>query len=221
MRPAPMLLAVTSFVGVAALRAQQRAISDSDLYAFRWIASPQISPDGRQVAYVLVTVNAKHDGYETSLWIVGTDGEGWVDPTEHSHIWTVSAAVPGSGEQPAEAHQVTTGTFDENAPQWSPDGARIYFASDRVVESYYYPPDNNFYSVPAAGGALDTAANIDGPICGPVLSPDGTAVAFRGWINPRAARSYNQSDLFVSRGRTAKNLTADYDFDMGGRDRKS
>src|SRR5213593_3398718 len=192
MRPAPILLAVTSFVGVAALRAQQRAISDSDLYAFRWIASPQISPDGRQVAYVLVTVNAKHDGYETSLWIVGTDGassprrltagprdgaprwsrdgktiaftssttpddlekkkkektdepksdvrvivqaeyraddEGWVDPTEHSHIWTVSAAVPGSGEQPAEAHQVTTGTFDENAPQWSPDGARIYFAS--------------------------------------------------------------------------------------------
>jgi len=323
MRPAPMLLAVTSFVGVAALRAQQRAISDSDLYAFRWIASPQISPDGRQVAYVLVTVNAKHDGYETSLWIVGTDGaspprrltagprdgaprwsrdgktlafvrpkdshpqlyvlslaggeaqqltdlpkgasaaawspdgktiaftssttpddlekkkkektdepksdvrvivqaeyraddEGWVDPTEHSHIWTVSAAVPGSGEQPAEAHQVTTGTFDENAPQWSPDGARIYFASDRVVESYYYPPDNNFYSVPAAGGALDTAANIDGPIFGPVLSPDGKAVAFRGWINPRAARSYNQSDLFVSRGRTAKNLTADYDFDMGG-----
>jgi len=38
-----------------------------DLFAFRWVASPQISPDGRQSAYVLVTVNAKHDGYETSL----------------------------------------------------------------------------------------------------------------------------------------------------------
>src|SRR5207244_3134466 len=39
---------------------------------------------------------------------------------------------------------------------------------------------------------------------------------FRGWINPRAPRSYNQSDLFVSRAGGATNLTADYDFAMGG-----
>ena len=322
MRPILLLAAVAS-CGVASLAAQQRAIADSDLFAFRWVASPQISPDGRQVAYVLVTVNAKHDGYETSLWLVGTDGaspprrvtagprdaaprwspdgttlafvrpkdghpqlsllsltggeaqqltdlpkgaspavwspdgktiaftsttsaedlaqkdkskdksderksdvrvivqaeyraddEGYVDPNEHSHIWTVPAALPG--DQPAQAHQVTTGPFDENAPQWSRDGSRILFVSDRVVESYYYAPDNDVYSVPAAGGALDTVADIDGPIFGPALSPDGKAVAFRGWINPRAARSYDQSDLFVSRGGTANNLTADYDFDMGG-----
>src|SRR5439155_1069381 len=182
------------------------------------------SPDGKTIAFTSSTTpddlekkkKEKTDEPKSDVRVIvqaeyRADDEGWVDPTEHSHIWTVAAAVPGSGEQPAEAHQVTTGTFDENAPQWSPDGARIYFVSDRVVESYYYPPDNNFYSVPAAGGALDTAANIDGPIFGPVLSPDGNAVAFRGWINPRAARSYNQSDLFVSRGRTAKNLTADYD----------
>ena len=322
MRPILLLAAVAS-CGVASLAAQQRAIADSDLFAFRWVASPQISPDGRQVAYVLVTVNAKHEGYETSLWLVGTDGaspprrvtagprdaaprwspdgttlafvrpkdghpqlsllsltggeaqqltdlpkgaspavwspdgktiaftsttsaedlaqkdkskdksderksdvrvivqaeyraddEGYVDPNEHSHIWTVPAALPG--DQPAQAHQVTAGPFDENAPQWSRDGSRILFVSDRVVESYYYAPDNDVYSVPAAGGALDTVADIDGPIFGPALSPDGKAVAFRGWINPRAARSYDQSDLFVSRGGTANNLTADYDFDMGG-----
>src|SRR5205814_9391469 len=98
---------------------------------------------------------------------------------------------------------------------------RIYFVSDRVPESYYYPPDNNVYSVPAAGaggagGALDTVVDIHGPVFGAALSPDGRAVAFRGWINPRATRSYNQSDLFVARDRQVKNLTADYDFDMGG-----
>jgi len=304
------------------LAAQQRAISDSDLFAFRWVASPQISPDGRQAAYVLVTVNAKHDGYETSLWLVATDGaspprritagphdgtprwspdgsvlaflrskdghpqifllsltggeaqqltdlpkgagpaawspdgrtiafvssttpediakadkpekkeepksdvrvitlaeyraddEGYLDPTEHGHIWTDPAAMPG--EHPAKAHQVTSGKFDEEVPQWSRDGARIYFVSDRVAESYYYPPDNDFYSVPAAGGAMDTVADIDGPIFGPAVSPDGKAVAFRGWINPKPPRSYQESDLFVSRARKATNLTADYDFDMGG-----
>ncbi len=316
MRPA-LLLALAATCS-ASLSAQQRAISDSDLLAFRWVASPQISPDGRQAAYVLVTVNAKHDGYETSLWIVATDGgspprrltagphdaaprwspdgttlaflrpkdshaqlyllslaggeaqqltdppkgasaaawspdgktiaftstttpedlakkdttekaksdvrivtqaefrgddEGYFDPAEHAHIWTVPAGMPG--DEPAKAHQVTSGAFDEEAPQWSRDGARIYFVSDRKKESYYYPPDANVYSVPAGGSTMDTVVDINGPVFAAALAPDGKAVAFRGWINPRAARSYNQSDLFVSRDGQAKNLSADYDFDMG------
>ena len=304
---------------VTPLAAQQRAITDSDLFAFRWVASPQISPDGRQAAYVLVTVNAKQDGYETSLWLVATDGaspprrltagpkdgaprwspdgrvlaflrpkdgasqlyllplaggeaqqltelpkaaspaawspdgkaiafvsaatpeevakkdkrdepksdvriitravfrgddEGYFDPGEHEHLWTVPAAL--GGDRPATAHQVTAGPFDETAPQWSRDGARLYFVSDRVAEPYYYPPDDNVYSVPSGGGALDTVVDINGPVFGAALAPDGRAMAFRGWLNPPQARSYNQSDLFVSRGGRVKNLTADYDFDMGG-----
>jgi dipeptidyl aminopeptidase/acylaminoacyl peptidase len=319
MRPA-LLPALAAICGLTPLAAQQRAISDSDLFAFRWVASPQISPDGRYAAYVLVTVNAKHDGYETSLWIVGTDGaatprrltagphdaaprwspdgttlaflrskdgrpqlhllplsggeaqqltdlpkgasaaawspdgktiaftstttpedlakkdkdkgdepksdvrivtqaefraddEGYLDPAEHTHIWTAPAGMPG--DEPAKARQVTTGSFDEEAPQWSRDGARILFVSDRVAESYYYPPDNNAYAIPAGGGALDTIVDISGPVFAASLAPDGKAVAFRGWINPPATRSYNQSDLFVWRDGRAKNLTADYDFDMG------
>src|SRR5882672_11166756 len=94
MRPA-LLLALAATCGTASLSAQQRAISDSDLFAFRWVASPQISPDGRQSAYVLVTVNAKHDGYETSLWIVATD----------------------AGSPP---RRLTAGPHDA-APRWSPD----------------------------------------------------------------------------------------------------
>src|SRR6058998_2057689 len=271
-----LLLSLSTLWGATTLVAQQRAISDSDLYAFRWVASPQISPDGRQSAYVLVTVNGKHDGYETSLWVVGTDGasaprrltagprdgaprwspdgstlaflrnkegrpqlyllplgggeaqqltdlpkgasaatwspdgktiaftstttpedlakkdttekpksdvriitlaesraddEGYFDPAEHSHIWTVPAGMPG--DEPAKARQVTTGAFDENAPQWSRDGARIYLGSDRVPESYYYPPDNNVYSVPAAGGTLDTVVDIDGGVLGDQAPPRG------------------------------------------------
>src|SRR5712692_7570364 len=319
MRPA-LLLALAATCG-ASLSAQQRAISDSDLFAFRWVASPQISPDGRQAAYVLVTVNAKHDGYETSLWLVGTDGasiprrltagpkdgaprwspdgstlafvrptdgrpqlhllpltggeaqqltdlpkgagpavwspdgktiaftsnttaedlakqdkkdkgeesksdvrivseavfraddEGYLDLAEHSHIWTVPAAMPG--DQPAKAHQVTSGEFDEEAPQWSRDGARVYFVADRRKESYYYPTDANLYSVPAGSGAVDTVVDINGLVFAAAPAPDGKAIAFRGFLNPPQPRSYDQLDLFVWRGGRVKNLTTDYDFDMG------
>src|SRR5881409_2470711 len=96
-----LLCALAVICGAAPLAAQQRAISDSDLFAFRWVASPQISPDGREAAYVLVTVNAKHDGYETSLWLIATDG----------------ASPP---------RRLTAGPKD-GAPRWSPDGTTLAF----------------------------------------------------------------------------------------------
>src|SRR5213083_1911211 len=96
-----LLFALAATCSVVSLAAQQRAISDSDLFAFRWVASPQISPDGRQAAYVLVTVNAKHDGYETSLWLVATDG----------------ASPP---------RRLTAGPKD-GGPRWSPDGTTLAF----------------------------------------------------------------------------------------------
>ena len=47
----------------------RRAISETDLFRFIWIADPQISPDGKAVAFVRVTVNDKRDGYDTALWL--------------------------------------------------------------------------------------------------------------------------------------------------------
>src|ERR1700719_148440 len=56
-------------------RAQtKRPIRETDIYDFRWIADARISPDGSRVVYTIVNVNAKHDGYDTALWMVPAAG---------------------------------------------------------------------------------------------------------------------------------------------------
>ena len=314
------LLALAPLASAAPAR---RPITESDLSKLRYIADPQISPDGRQIAYVLVTVNEKDDGYDTSLWTVAAaegavprpltsgprdssprwspdsrtlaflrtaekahpqiyllsmsggearkltdipkgaaapawspdgkaiaftssatagdlaekktpaapgekkkksdvhvvtqafyrlNGLGIFDPADHDHIWTV-AAEPGP-DGPAAPKQLTSGKFDEGAPVWSRDGAKLYFVSDRVDESYYEPADSNVYAVPAAGGKMETVADIDGPIADVFPSPDGTRFAFHGWINPAHTRSYDKVDLFVAGGGAPRSLTADFDGDF-------
>ena len=111
MRPT-LIIALAGLACAPGLSAQQRAISDSDLFAFRWVASPQIAPDGRRAAYVLVTVNAKHDGYETSLWLVATDG---LSPPR----------------------RITSGPHD-GAPRWSPDGSTLAFMRPKDGHTQLY-----------------------------------------------------------------------------------
>ena len=182
------------------------------------------SPDGRSIAFInsatpeeIAQKTKGGDAPKRSDVRVITraefrsDDEGYGDPAEHGHIWTVPAAL---GDKPAAAHQVTAGAFDEAIRQWSPDGRRIYFTSLRVVEDYYGRPDQDLFSVAATGGPIDTVVNIDGPVNAPVVGPDGR-VAFVGFVNPPQPRSYQEQDLYIWRAGHLSNLTADYDFDIG------
>jgi dipeptidyl aminopeptidase/acylaminoacyl peptidase len=76
-------------------------ITETDLLKFRWIADPRISPDGGQIAYVLVTVDEKEDRYTTSIWTVATSGD-------------------------TPPRPLTRGPQD-SAPRWSPDSRTLAF----------------------------------------------------------------------------------------------
>jgi dipeptidyl aminopeptidase/acylaminoacyl peptidase len=145
---------------------------------------------------------------------------GYVDPDRPTHIWTV--AVPAPADSLATPKQVTSGEFSENNFQFSPDGARIFFVSNRVKEPYYHPNDSDLYSVPVGGGEPVKVVSIDGTIGDFTFSPDGKRLAFVGTLHGTPVRSYSQSDLWVAdlsasgQAATPRNLTVSYDFDVDG-----
>ena len=72
-----------------------------DMFGLEWASDPQISPDGKRVAYVRNSADVMKDRQRSQIWLVNADG------TDHRPL--------SSG----------TGEF---APRWSPDGRRLVYA---------------------------------------------------------------------------------------------
>jgi dipeptidyl aminopeptidase/acylaminoacyl peptidase len=83
----------------------RRPMVPQDLTRIRFVSDPQISPDGRCVAFVVTTLSEERDEYLANIWIVDTAG--------------------------GEPRRFTTGAKRDTAPRWSPDGTRLAFLSDR------------------------------------------------------------------------------------------
>jgi len=89
--------------------AEKRGVTAEDYLAFQFLADPQISPDGKSVAYVATTINQKKNRRESAVWVVATDGSG-------------------------ASRRLTVDGYSSNAPRWSPDGATLAFLSSRNAE---------------------------------------------------------------------------------------
>src|SRR4051812_35931709 len=87
--------------------ADKRPMKVDDLFAFKRVAAPQISPDGKTVVYQVATVDLEKNKSSTALWLAPVDGK----------------AAPKQLTDPK-------GKRDTN-PRWSPDGERILFESNR------------------------------------------------------------------------------------------
>ena len=198
-------------------------------------SNPVWSPDGRTLAFLSTTEGKDQDGAsdakkadskkeedKSDVRVINravyrSNGSGYVDYARVNHIWTV--AVPSMLEKPVKAKQITADSFDESAPLWSPNGSQLYFSSDRNAESYYEPPHSDIYSVSASGGEMHKLASVDGGTRALSLSPDGKRMAYIGALNGNPIKSYSQPDLWITTlepGANPRNLTADYDFDIGG-----
>ena len=198
-------------------------------------SAPAWAPDGKSIAFLsgttpddLQKVANKGKGIapprESDVRIVTRtefrgDNAGYRDPKHPAQVWTVAVPPADSDDRPAAPKRLTAGPFDTAEPTWAPDGKRIYFTSTRDADPAHRVDRSALYAVGAEGGAIETIATIPGSISAPSPRPDGKMIAFRGALND-PPQSYMPTDLFVldlTAPKTApKNLTADFDFDIGG-----
>lgn len=148
---------------------KQRAIEPADLFRLKFIGAASLSPDGKQVAYTVMHTDTEKGKDFTAIWLVST--------------------------QSGKARQLTSGTSQDNNPQWSPDGSQIAFISPRNEKP-------QIFVIPVDGGEARQITTLkQGVGGGPVWSPDGTQIAFTAStvVEPRDFSKPYRVDRFVYR----------------------
>src|SRR5216117_1452761 len=97
----PSLLAAL----VMPVAAQKRAITIDDYLGLKSVGTPQLSPDGKWVAYTVTEHSLKDNRGITRIWLADV--------------------ASGSGRQ------LTAGPGSDRQPRWSPDGRALAFVSTR------------------------------------------------------------------------------------------
>ena len=105
-----LMMGVTLFLVLGGNVAEaKRPMTFDDLMKVQRISDPQISPDGRWIAYVQGAVDFEANKVVKHIWLVRAEG--------------------------GEPKQLTAGNGSDSRPRWSPDGESIAFISARGGKS--------------------------------------------------------------------------------------
>jgi dipeptidyl aminopeptidase/acylaminoacyl peptidase len=110
---------VCGIVAAIVLPAQSTPIAQSkpaptvdQILSLKRTGSPEISPDGRSVAYTIRETNWDDNAYETEIWLADA--------------------------QSGATRQLTNAKKSSQSPAWSPDSSKLAFVSDRTDKRQIY-----------------------------------------------------------------------------------
>ncbi|PNY81987.1 S9 family peptidase [Deinococcus koreensis] len=129
------------------------------LLALAFPSDPQISPDGRRVAFVLSRIEEEDP--------LAPDAD-FARPRYRSHIWLSD----GEG-----ARAFTTGAARDGAPRWSPDGHTLAFVRDSTPAGGQ-ERRGQLHLLPLGGGEARRITTLRNPVQDVQWSPDGRFLAF-------------------------------------------
>jgi dipeptidyl aminopeptidase/acylaminoacyl peptidase len=84
-----------------------------DVFRFKLLSDPQLSPDGKTIAFVQAITDLDKNTSRSKIWLVPSDGS-------------------------APPRRFTAGEAKDRAPRWSPDGKHLTFISNRDKQDQLY-----------------------------------------------------------------------------------
>lgn len=123
-------------------------VTAADYHEISKPASPRLSPDGEQVAFIRRTPT-DDESYEATVYVVPTTGN-------------------------REPRRMTIVEGEDADPRWSPSGDRIAFTSTRGADD----DRQQLWVLPVDGGEARQVTDVVGGVSDIAWSPDGDRIAF-------------------------------------------
>ena len=152
-RPSASLTFAAALLPAALLGAPDKPhhpFSLADVERVRTVSDPQVSPDGRWVAYTVRTPDPKEDKRASDIWMTSLDGK--------------------------ETARLTTRKEGESTPRWSPDGRWLAFLSSRDDAN----EESQIWLLPRGGGEAEKITERSGGVEDFDWSPDAKRIVIVG-----------------------------------------
>jgi len=91
---------------------EKKPFTPDDIWKLKRVSDPQLSPDGRWIAFVITETNFDENKRNSDIYIVSTKG--------------------------GKPKRMTTSPKNDNSPRWSPDGNSLAFLSTRDGDTQIY-----------------------------------------------------------------------------------
>jgi dipeptidyl aminopeptidase/acylaminoacyl peptidase len=153
------------------------------------IDDPQLSPDGKLIAFTVQTVDLPANNKPTQIFVVPVDS--------------------------GPPLRLTTEGMSNTRPRWSPDSKRIFYISDRANTSG--SSNTQVWSMGADGSDQRAVTNLPTGADGVTVSPDGGLIIFTSDVYPGCSPSNAVAGIDYDAACNKANLDKDAESKMHAR----